>query len=264
MHNMRSVKYIASFISLLFIVSSCSEVKRDTDKNENNKITEVIVNKSELETESTDPVEKNTDTLHIKKKVYYLNEISKKDFAKIPTTMGLKTSSALKNVSFHDSSSISFSFANGSDTIFTNSYEEGWGNYAVYEVKKNYSDINYWLVYVGLYEGDAMFLLNKQTGKVQWVYSEPIFSPNKKYFMTYSADLEAGYNSNGIQLFKIEGANIVELWTKDLDAWEPAEIKWQNDSIIAIKQTYLDWDNPNDLYIDKYKTMKVINMHNTQ
>jgi hypothetical protein len=262
MHNMRSVKNIASIILLMFIVSSCSDVKRDAEKNEENKITEVTVDKSVPDTESIESAEKNFDTLIIKKKVYYLNKITKKDFAKIPTSMVIKTSTALKNVAFQDSTSISFSFANGSDTVFTHSYDEGWGNYAVYEVKKDYTEINYWLVYVGLYEGDAMFLLNKQSGKVTWIYSEPILSPNKKYFITHSADLEAGYNSNGIQLFKIAGVDIVELWTKDIDAWEPSEIKWENDSIIAIKQTYLDWENPNELYIDKYKTMKIINMHN--
>lgn len=260
---MRSVKNIVCFILLLIISTSCSEEKNGTEKIEAKNKSEKIVDKPVLNTNlPQESLDNFLDTLHIKNKIYHLHEISKKYFSQIPPANSLKTKSDLKNVSYQDSTSITFSLSNGLDTTFTNNYEDGWENYSVYEVIKDYDEINCWLVYIGLYEGDAMFLLNKNSGKVLWIYSEPILSPSKKYFVSHSGDLEAGYNSNGIQLFKIQGANVVEIWTKDIAEWEPSEVKWENDSTIAIKQTFFNWDNTEEFYIYKYKTMKVINMHN--
>ncbi|MBV5347828.1 hypothetical protein JZU46_06405, partial [bacterium] len=92
-------------------------------------------------------------------------------------------------------------------------------------------------------------------GEFTYIISEPLYSPNRKYFICYSCCLETGFCDTGIQLFEIKNKTVKELWYKELSEWGPSKIIWKNDSTIYMEQFRI-LENGNSL--SSYKSMKII------
>lgn len=219
---------------------SIKEIEESLDKDENKK---------------TDTIPQR-DTLGINNKIYYLNVISKNKFLQIGR--GRKTKASLNKENDQviiGTTSLTFNFKNGSNEVFNNDDRDGWDYYRDYNFLGSYSVMDYWLIHLQLYEGESYFLLSKTDGSKIHLFGEPLFSPNKQLFVCYAADIEAGYVTNGIQLFKVKNSLALPVWEKEILKWAPDEIKWVLNSKIAIKQSYMDFNNNNFVYGNEYKTM---------
>ena len=204
----------------------------------------------------------NQDTLLINNIVYSLDSIGEKDFNTIATGNSKDTFSEneiiddTNNVS-RDSLILTFHLKNGADSILVNDTTENYSKYVSYYYLESSKYIDYWLVRVQFYEGGGYLLINKEKGNKIFIWSKPVFSPDKKHFVCYSCDLEAGYISNGFQLFEVKNKEVLLLWSKEINEWGPSEIRWKNDSTIYIKKLKMDFNdskNPNQI---SYKSMKI-------
>jgi hypothetical protein len=96
--------------------------------------------------------------------------------------------------------------------------------------------MEYWLIGVTYYEGSEFLLVDREDGNKVWIWGRPVFSPDNKYFVAYSCDLDAGYDPNGFQLYEIKDKKAVLRWSKILEDWGPSDIRWKNDSTVYIEQ----------------------------
>ncbi|WP_345237453.1 hypothetical protein [Hymenobacter saemangeumensis] len=93
-----------------------------------------------------------------------------------------------------------------------------------------------WVVSVGLYEGSAVELIDQRTGRRTPAWGQPVASPDGRYVVTYSADLGAAFDPNGLQLFKVEPTGLRLVWERDLSSWEPRQVSWLDNTTLLIKQ----------------------------
>jgi hypothetical protein len=205
----------------------------------------------------------NQDTLVINNKAYFLDSISEKEY----NTVLLKMSEdkSVENEIIEDTNNVSrdklkltFHLKNESDSILVNDTTQDFSDFVNYCYLESNKDIDYWLVKVQLYEGGGYLLINKENGNKIWIWSKPVFSPDKKHFVSYSCDLEAGYLSNGIQLFEVKNREVFLLWEKEIDEWGPSELKWKNDSTIYIEKLKLDFNDSKNPDKISYKSMKIL------
>lgn len=212
------------------------------------------------------------DTLVINNEVYYLDSIDAKEFESIYSLLNNETKSIVdygykqRNETIDDSIHVSrnsgtltFHLKNGADSILTDIpcvtddtvYNDMCENY---EYVKSFDIIDYWLVRVDLWEGGHFLLVNKVNGEFTYIISEPLYSPNRKYFICYSCCLETGFCDTGIQLFEIKSKTVKELWYKELTEWGPSKIIWKNDSTIYMEQFRILENG----YRLSYKSMTII------
>ena len=200
----------------------------------------------------------NGDTLIISKIVFNLDSISEKEF-KTADKQSYKESDSeviedTVNVK-RDSLKLAFHLRNGADSVLINDTTEGWSNYIDYSYIESCKDIDYWLLGIGYYEGSQYLIVDRENGKKIWIWGMPVYSPDNKHFVTYSCDLEAGYDSNGFQLFEIRNNKAIHKWSKIIRDWGPIEIRWKNDSTLYIAQMRIDSKNNSQSY--SYKSMKI-------
>ncbi len=63
------------------------------------------------------------------------------------------------------------------------------------------------------------------------------FSPNRKYMIILSHDLEARYNPNGIQIVDMESRKIV--YEHNFDYFGPYNAIWAGDDTLEVEKEYL-------------------------
>jgi len=219
------------------------------------------------EAPATDSLTIVLDTLMINNEVYYLDSIDAKEFESIYSLLDNETKCIVDygynkgnetiDDSIHVTSNnemLTFQLRNGLIDSCINDTTDG-EEYTKYSYIKSYNNIDYWLINQTFYEGDVYYLLNKQYGKYISLMSEPLFSPNKKYFISYTCALETEYVATGMQLFEIKNKTVKELWLKELTEWSPSKIIWKNDSIIYMEQFRILENGNNQL---SYKSMKII------
>jgi hypothetical protein len=198
------------------------------------------------------------DTLMINKMTYFLDSIGKVEFKSayeqkynvdnkeiIDDTTNVK----------RDTLKLIFHLRNGVDSVLVNDTTEGWSNYIDYSYIESCKNIDYWLLGITYYEGSQYLLLDREKGEKIWIWGIPIYSPNNKYFVCNSCDLEAGYDSNGFQLFEIKNKKAKLRWSKILSDWGPTEIRWKNDSTLYIKQLRMDYKDSKNPEKYSYKSM---------
>jgi hypothetical protein len=192
----------------------------------------------------------NSDTIVINNKVFNLDSISEMDYKheNKPKILEQRTEfiDDTTNVS-RDSLRLTFHLKNGSDSILTNDTSDNGDKHIRFTYLESCPNIDYWLIKITYYEGGEYMLLDKENGNKMYLWSKPIFSPDKKHFITNSCDLEAGYDANGFQLFEVKNKNIKECWSKAITDWGPSEIFWKNDSTLFIEQTRFGHDYSNKI-----------------
>lgn len=95
-------------------------------------------------------------------------------------------------------------------------------------------NLGYFLIHVQLWEGDGYLMVNDQTGRRQFIHDLPIISPNKARLVTVSMDLEAEYNPNAIQIWRLTPGKMVREWSLDIKGWGPAGGAWLNNDTITL------------------------------
>jgi hypothetical protein len=200
----------------------------------------------------------NGDTLTIAKVVFNLDSISEREFKNADRQKFKETDSEeiedTTNVK-RDSLKLTFHLRNGADSVLINDTTEDWSGYIYYSYIESCNNIDYWLLGIDYYEGSQFLLLDREKGDKIWIWGKPVFSPDNKHFITYSCDLEAGYDPNGLELFEIDNKKAIHKWSKLIGDWGPSEIRWKNDSIIYIEQMRIDYEKDAPLY--SYKSMVI-------
>ena len=202
------------------------------------------------------------DTLIINNVVNKLDSISETEFnsAPVPVTFE-ETDNEWIDDSAHvqrlDSLTLRFHLGNGGDSLFVSDSAAIDDTYKSFRYMGSYANIPYWLVGVSYWEGGGIFLLNKNDGHKIYVFGPPMFSPDKKYFISYSLDMYAGYINNGIELYEFKEGKVLEKWSKLVNDWGPDDVRWKNDSVIYIKQFRIgEGTNGNQEYYT-YRSMKI-------
>lgn len=84
------------------------------------------------------------------------------------------------------------------------------------------------LIRAAFYEGSAYLLLNGTTGDSTWLAAPPVFSPDRRRFLTASIDLEAGYAPNRIRIYRASREMVASEWTLEAEGteWGPSDARW--------------------------------------
>jgi len=117
---------------------------------------------------------------------------------------------------------------------------EGGSSYSYREYLR---PVKHFVVHVQFYEGDAHMLIHAKTGESTDIWDVPLVSPGGRRILTASLDLEAEYNPNGIQVFRLRGEKLVQEWEKRFKGWGPMNAKWLDDRTIRMTKVVLD-DGP--------------------
>ena len=104
-----------------------------------------------------------------------------------------------------------------------------------YYYVKYYKDTHFILLSIHYYETLDFILINAFTGKTFKIWGEPVFSPDKKRFVTISWDLFRKMDDTGYQIWKIKENNIILECEKKLSDWGPENASWINNSTIKFK-----------------------------
>jgi len=104
----------------------------------------------------------------------------------------------------------------------------------------SWNDIGQWQV-LSMYNESFSYLLIDQTeGTETSIWSDPAFSPDKKFFLTASADIDAGFIPNGFQLWSVKNKKPVKVWEKELTDWGADNLIWTRDNYVIGEQVYRD------------------------
>ncbi len=119
-------------------------------------------------------------------------------------------------------------------------------NYCVHELREFLRDQNIWVIVKGCYEWTETLLVDGSDGSQTVVVSTPVPSPDGTRLLCSNEDIIAGFDDNGIQVWRADRDSLV-LEFEDLDVpWGPAGARWENDSLIVfLKRTF---DREQDLY----------------
>jgi hypothetical protein len=90
-----------------------------------------------------------------------------------------------------------------------------------------HADRTDYVIKVGLWEGRYYMLINGLTGETIDMCGQPIISPDRRRCVAMCLDLEAGYMTNSIQIFRIERDGYELEWEYTFDESEgPSDAVW--------------------------------------
>ncbi|HXB39586.1 MAG TPA: hypothetical protein VNZ49_03535 [Bacteroidia bacterium] len=222
-----------SFFCLLLIASlSCC-----TNAEKPKETSDVSLKKDSLVSE--------LDTFYIGQKLFTVFPASKEDFDKIPEPVRCDTSE--KNNLFKDSAFVTrlggtliLNCKDKETIVFKNNPKEGYEEYADYTYLGKIPDINQYLILGSFHESFSYLLVNPLSGDTTFICGEPVFSPDKKYFICGNTDLIAAFVINGFDLYEINGKKIKLVGRRELSKWGPEKIKWIDNSSLLIERSVLD------------------------
>lgn len=113
-------------------------------------------------------------------------------------------------------------------------------DYAVYYYAGYQEDLQQHLAFGSYYESSDYLLVHPATGKQTHIWGMPHLSPDKKFVLCPSFDLEAGFNSNGFQLYSYENGNVKLLGETELQHWGPGQIKWLDARTLEAEYQVMD------------------------
>jgi len=144
---------------------------------------------------------------------------------------------------------LEFHLANGEQKIRADNSEDDDG-YVRYSYAGYYPALHRHGIFATYYEADGFELLNPENGDTLYTWTAPIISPDKKYFLCPSMDIEAGFNPNGFQLFEVNNKNIRLVGAPELTKYGIDEVRWvDNNTLIAIYQTHEDIAHDRKRYV---------------
>lgn len=181
------------------------------------------------------------DTMMIGSTVYTFNAISQDEFEAVYKKNGCPQVFSGKNDDtahvLIDSMQTLLHLQSGVDSVLRNNYEDESDNYIQYSYIRSFNEINYWSFHASMFEGGSFLIVSKKDGSKIWTWGEPLFSPNKRFFICNSFDLEAGFIANGFQLFTVVNGVPVWQWEKQFGEWGPSRICWKNNDELYIERS---------------------------
>lgn len=185
------------------------------------------------------------DTLELAGKTYLIYTIDSMVFESFKLqpqdtseTLALAKDSTVKR----SGNTLQFKLQNGKTTTLTDKDDdaENEGDFVHFAYLSDYPEINSKGIVAYYYESQDFLLLNTLTGDTLHLWTEPIFSPDKKQILCASMDLVAAFMPNGFQLFNIEKDSIRYVGETNLEKWGPTETKWVDTKTILCRYISID------------------------
>ena len=138
--------------------------------------------------------------------------------------------------------------AHADQAIFTD-HDVDDENGVWYTYREFIPDVEYHVIQVHLYEGNAFQIVSHATGDLVRLHAVPEFSPDGRRFATASEDLDSGYNPTAIQIWLVAENAIVLEWQLQPagdpvvitpDAWGPVNLRWISPSEIRVQRVTFD------------------------
>ena len=92
-----------------------------------------------------------------------------------------------------------------------------------------------WVVAFGLWEGSGTLLVDQRTGAKKYVWGSPSVSPDGHHIFTASGDLGAGYNPNGVQLYRVGPDSLTLVGERKISSKEPYAGRWVNTHAVVLE-----------------------------
>lgn len=128
-----------------------------------------------------------------------------------------------------------------------NTFEYYFENFGFYSIRVQWG------------EGNGYKLVNKLDGTETNLFGRPYFSPNGQLIISVNADIEAGYSSNGFQLFKNENGKLELLGNYQPSTWGPYIAKWTDNDKLVLKNQTLEFKDGDMNYTDFFLEIKIKN-----
>lgn len=109
----------------------------------------------------------------------------------------------------------------------------------IYTFAGRLNGIDFALIDVTYWEGGTNLLVDLRSGKIEDIKGEPIVSPNREKVVSSVFGGISGYFQTTINIYRITPGGLVMEWSHQ-PVWEPSELRWINDSKIALTKNYFD------------------------
>ena len=131
---------------------------------------------------------------------------------------------------------------NGKHVVMTDKtdIDKDGESYSEYTYTGHLPDIKQYGIRAMYYESMDYLLVNQANGEIIHTCGPPFISPDKKYFICASYDLEAGFLENGLQLYSYLNGKITPEGEISLEKWGPGQIKWLNNNTLIAEYITLD------------------------
>lgn len=84
------------------------------------------------------------------------------------------------------------------------------------------------------WEASGSLLIDAPTGEQTELWGAPVVAPGGQRFATASYDLDADYNPNGIQIWRVASRAPKLEWQQVLTTWGPSNVAWIDDSTLLV------------------------------
>ena len=159
-------------------------------------------------------------------------------------------------------STLVLKLANGNTMNFDRYIEErDWDNseFVGYIFEHYFDKIDYYLLKVQYYEGNAWILVNRKNGFTKHIGGLPYISKDNKKIITINSDLYAGYSFNGIELLSILADSLHLEFSVETEKWGPLDVKWINENEFLLKRELFNVNSTITDYKYDYKRVRVEN-----
>lgn len=130
----------------------------------------------------------------------------------------------------------------GKQVVMTNKpdVDKDGENYTIYTYMGYLPDVKQHSINTTYYESMDFLLVSQTNGETISTWGPPVISPDKKYLICASYDLEAGFLPNGLQLYSCLNGKITPEGELSLEMWGPGQIKWQDNKTLIAEYITLD------------------------
>jgi hypothetical protein len=131
---------------------------------------------------------------------------------------------------------------NGKKVLMTNKpdIDTDGENYTIYTYMEYFPGIKQHVINGTYYESMDFLLVSQETGKTITTWGPPVISPDNKYFICASLDLDADMFPNGLQLYSCKNGTITAEGEIPLENWGPGQIKWLDNNTLIAEYITLD------------------------
>jgi len=158
---------------------------------------------------------------------------------------------------------------NGKERILLDSWNSNFSDenvsFTAIEVLNNN---NFLLIHKQYWEGNSYIVMSLLNGITIPLEGYPAMSPNNQLMIVAELDLDAGYNPNIFQLYRVNGNEIVKLFDATPDIWGPDKVEWVSNTMVKflkrqINLNYQPPENPN-FYIEEEMIFDLSNIRKPQ
>jgi len=134
---------------------------------------------------------------------------------------------------------LTFTLKNGQEKILKANLQDD-ANSVDYIFNRSLDAIGHWEVLAFYYESFDYLLINQLDGTETHLWNKAVLSPDNKYLLCGSVDLEAAFVPNGFQLWSVENNRLLLRWSKEIENWGAERLIWTKDNYVWGEQTYRD------------------------